>query len=302
MLSTAMLAAGHLPELSYAAAVPFIAIVTVLGTMAFSPLERESPTLVPVGIGVAVLLFFLVEAFTGWSGMLTPLLGGSQLDGGRFYGFPNVAIGLTVGAALWATHRLPTVAGLATLSGLGLFIGLPYLGSNLGGAVTAFVAGGLWVAVRERDRFGLWRGAGVVAAVAGVGGALVLIAHAIAPIETHISAFEERVSGIGGVVEKFVDRLGVGIDLIARAPAALVPVLGLPVLVIVVLRPPAAIRATFARWPAWRDAVLVTTLAGVVAYVVNDSGPAAAGLAFGLALGGTLGVSLLAAPEKMAEP
>jgi hypothetical protein len=46
----------------------------------------------------------------------------------------------------------------------------------------------------------------------------------------------------------------------------------------------------------------VTTLAGVVAYVVNDSGPAAAGLAFGLALGGTLGVSLLAAPEKMAEP
>jgi hypothetical protein len=57
----------------------------------------------------------------------------------------------------------------------------------------------------------------------------------------------------------------------------------------------------FDRWPSWRDAVLVTTLAGIVGYVVNDSGPAAAGLAFGLALGGTLGVSLLAAPEKMAE-
>jgi hypothetical protein len=299
-LSTGMLAAGHLPELSYANALPFIALVTVLGTMAFSPLERDAPTLVPVGIGVAVLAYFVVEALTGWSGMLTPLLGGAQLDGGRFYGFPNVAIGLAVGAALWAVHRLPTVAGFAVLCVLGLFIGLPYVGSNLGGAVTAFAAAGLWVAIQERERLGPWKGAGVVTAVGLAGGAIILGAHAIAPIDTHISAFEEQVSGVGGVLETFVDRLGVGIDLIARAPASLIPVLGLPVLLVVVLRPPAPIRAAFDRWPSWRDAVLVTTLAGIVGYVVNDSGPAAAGLAFGLALGGTLGVSLLATPEKMA--
>jgi hypothetical protein len=296
-----MLAAGHLPELSYASAVPFIALVTVLGTMAFSPLEREAPTLVPVGIGAAVLAFFVLEALAGWSGMLTPLLGGSQLDGGRFFGFPNVAIGLAVGAALWATHRLRTIAGFGVLCALGLFIGLPYVGSNLGGAVTSFAAAGLWVAIRERERLGPWKGAGLAAAVAVAGGAIILVAHAVAPIETHVSAFEENVSGIGGVVETFVDRLGVGIDLIARAPASLVPVLGLPVLLVAILRPPAPLRPMFDRWPSWRDAVLVTTLAGIVGYVVNDSGPAAAGLAFGLALGGTLGVSLLAAPEKMAE-
>jgi hypothetical protein len=39
-----------------------------------------------------------------------------------------------------------------------------------------------------------------------------------------------------------------------------------------------------------------------VAYLVNDTGPAAAGLAFGLGLGGMLGVSLLAEHGKMGEP
>jgi hypothetical protein len=41
-MGAGLLAAGHLPQLTYAAAVPFVAIVTVFGTMAFSPLERRS--------------------------------------------------------------------------------------------------------------------------------------------------------------------------------------------------------------------------------------------------------------------
>jgi hypothetical protein len=117
-----------------------------------------------------------------------------------------------------------------------------------------------------------------------------------------VSRFEETAGGIGGVLERYADRLRVGLDLIASSPAALVPVIGLPVALLVVLRPPPAIRSTFRRWPAWRDAVLVTVLAGFVAYLANDSGPAAAGLAFGLGFGGMLGVSLLAGAGKMGGP
>jgi hypothetical protein len=76
-------------------------------------------------------------------------------------------------------------------------------------------------------------------------------------------------------------------------------VLGLPVTIAAVLWPPGALRPVLMRAPAWRDAILVTLLAGVVAYVVNDSGPAAAGFAFGLGLGGLLGVSLLSEAGKM---
>jgi hypothetical protein len=176
------------------------------------------------------------------------------------------------------------------------------VGANLGAAVTSFAAAGLWVAVRERDRLGLWRGLGVILGVTAAGAVVILVAHAISPIETHIARFEEHTGGLEGVLGTFADRLRVGIDLIARSPAAIVPVLGLPVVLVAILRPPTALRSTFERWPASRDAALVTILAGMVAYLVNDSGPAAAGLAFGLGLGGVLGMSLLAPQGKMVEP
>jgi hypothetical protein len=252
MLTTGMLAAGHLPDLTYATAVPMIAIVAVFGTMAFSPLERQDPTLALAGIGVAVLVAFVVEAALGWSGMLTPLVGGSQLDGGRFFGLPNVAIGLLVGAGLWVAQRLRTWQGFALLCALGLFAGLPLLGSNLGGAATSFAAAGLWLAVRERARLGVLRGVAAFAGVSVIGTGAILFAHAVSPVETHISRFEASAPGLGGALDRYVDRLGVGVDLIARNPAALVPVVGLPIVLFVVLRPPAPIRAGFEGRPAFR--------------------------------------------------
>ena len=301
-LATGLLAAGHLPELTYATVVPFVALVTVFGTLAFAPLERRDVLLVPAGIGIAVLAYFALEAILEWTAALTPFVGGSELDGGRFYGLPNVFIGLLIGSCLWVAHRLRTGAGVALLVTVALFAGLPYVGANLGGGVSLFAAAGLWLAVRERERLGVWKGLGVFVGVTLFGAAVILLAHAISPFETHVTRFEEEVSGIAGVFERFRDRLQVGFDLIARNPFALIPVLGLPVAIAAVLRPPAALRPSLQRSPAWRDAVLVTLLAGVVAYVVNDSGPAAAGLAFGLGLGGLLGVSLLSEAGKMGEP
>jgi hypothetical protein len=301
-LATALLAAGHLPELTYATVIPFVALVTVFGTLAFAPLERRDVLLVPAGIGIAVLAYFALEAILEWTAALTPFVGGSELDGGRFYGLPNVFIGLLIGSCLWVAHRLRTGAGVALLVAVALFAGLPYVGANLGGGVSLFAAAGLWLAVRERERLGLWKGLGVFVGVTLVGGASILLAHAISPLETHVTRFEEEVSGVSGVFERFGDRLQVGFDLIAHNPFALIPVIGLPVAIAAVLRPPAALRPSLQRSPAWRDAILVTLLAGVVAYLVNDSGPAAAGLAFGLGLGGLLGVSLLSEAGKMGEP
>ena len=302
MLAVGLLAAGHLPELTYASAVPMVAIVTVFGTMAFSPLERRELTAVPAGIGAAVIGFFVVEALLGWSGMLTPLLGGAQLDGGRFFGLPNVTIGLLVGASMWVAQRTSTAAGFALTCAVALFAGLPVVGANLGGAVTLFAAAGLWLAVRERERLGPWMGTAAFVAVTTVGTAVILVSHALSPFPTHVSRFEEDVAGIGGIWDTFVDRLQIGFDLIAGNPLALVPVVGIVVVLVLVLRPPTPIRETFERWPAWRDANLVIALAGVIAYVANDSGAAAVGFAFGLALGGMLGLPLLVGSRKMGEP
>ena len=301
-LATALLAAGHLPDLTYATVVPFVALVTVFGTLAFAPLEHRDVLLIPAGLGIAVLAYFAIEALLNWTAALTPFVGGSELDGGRFYGLPNVFIGLLIGACLWIAQRLKTAIGFALLVVVAVFAGFPYLGANLGGGVSLFAAAGLWLAIRERGRLGVWKALGVFVGVTLLGTVLILAAHAILPFETHVTKFEEQAGGLGGVFEKVWDRLNVGFDLIARNPFALIPVIGLPIAIAAVLRPPAALRPSLERSPAWRDAILVTLLAGVVAYVVNDSGPAAAGFAFGLGLGGLLGVSLLSEAGKMGEP
>jgi len=301
-LATSLLAAGHLPDLSYATVVPFVALVAVFGTLAFAPLEHRDVLLIPAGIGVAVLAYFAVEAILAWTAALASFVGGSELDGGRFYGLPNVFIGLLIGASLWIAQRLRTLAGFALLVAVALFAGLPYLGANLGGGVSLFAAAGLWLAIRERERLGARKGIGVFVGVTVLGAAVILAAHAISPFETHVTRFEEQAGGLAGVFERIGDRLQVGFDLIARNPFALIPVLGLPIAIAAVLRPPAALRPSLQRSPAWRDAILVTLLAGVVAYLANDSGPAAAGFAFGLGLGGLLGVSLLSEAGKMGEP
>jgi hypothetical protein len=298
-LAAALLAVGHLPELTYATVVPFVALVTVFGTLAFAPLEHRDVLLIPAGIGIAILAYFAVEAILGWTAALTPFVGGSELDGGRFYGLPNAFVGLLIGASLWIAQRLRSLAGFALLVAVALFAGLPYLGANLGGGVSLFAAAGLWLAIRERERLGLWRGIGVFLGVSALGAAVILAAHAVSPFETHITRFEEQADGLAGVFEEFGDRLQVGFDLIARNPFALIPVLGLPIAIAAVLRPPTPLRPSLQRSPAWRDAILVTLLAGIVAYLVNDSGPAAAGFAFGLGLGGLLGVSLLSEAGKM---
>jgi hypothetical protein len=302
-MAVALLAAGHLPTLSYATVVPFVIGVTAVGTLAFAPLARRDAMLPPAAIGVAVLLFFLVEAAIGWTAALTPFLGGSQLDGGRFFGLPNVFVGLLIGASLYVAFRLSPGWGFALVVAVALFAGLPFAGANIGAAVSLFAAAGLWFCLRTRGRLG-WREAGVTAALVVVGTGVILFAHRfLTSTPTHITRFEEATGWhLGNAWRTFTHRLSTGWHLIEQNPFALVPVIGLPATLLAVLRPPPLVRQAFHRHPAWRDALLVALLSGIVAYVANDTGPAAIGLAFGLGLGGVVYVSLVEEPAKMEAP
>ena len=300
VLGVTLLAAGHLPTLSYATVVPFLIGVTAVGTLAFVPLRRFGALVPPAAIGAAVLAYFVVEAALGWTAALTPLHGGSELDGGRFYGLPNAFIGLLIGASLYVAHRMNTIVGFVLIVAVALFAGLPGIGANLGGAVALFAAAGLWLAQRRLGRIG-WKGAVLTAVIVVVGVVIVLLAHRfLTSSPTHITRFEESPGGLGGMWGTFTDRLMVGWRLIVLNPFALVPVLGLPVVLVVLLRPPAPLRGPLAAHPEWRDALLVTILASMVAYVANDSGAAACGLGFALGLGGLFYVSLIEGTWKMA--
>jgi hypothetical protein len=116
---------------------------------------------------------------------------------------------------------------------------------------------------------------------------------------THVTAFLTDTSGPTAAIERLVDRLGIGFELIGDSPFAVVPIVGTLVLLILVARPTPRLAATFAASDAWHDALLVLLLGSVVAYVANDTGAAALGFGFVLALAAVLAVSVASAREKM---
>ncbi|HEX5938599.1 MAG TPA: hypothetical protein VFZ75_13075, partial [Actinomycetota bacterium] len=169
-----------------------------------------------------------------------------------------------------------------------LVAGSPWTGSNLGAAITLSAAAGLWWGIRRR------RPGWAVALIA-----VALLHRYAVDRATHVTTFLEAGGGVHGAIERQLERLEVGLDLIVDSPFALIPVLGTLVLLFVVLRPPGAVARSFEGHDALRDAVLVIVLGSIVAYLAEDTGAAALGFGFGFALAGLLDVSLAVAREKM---
>jgi hypothetical protein len=291
-LALALLLVGHLPSLTYATAVPFLLAVVLVGVALTRWVAARRGILAGVAAcGAVILAILALEAALGWPAAVTPLVGGGQLDGGRFFGMPNIEIGLVLGCALYAAHRMSTGAGAALIAASAAVAGLPWTGSNIGAAITLFAASGLWLGIRARRAW--WATALIAAATTALGVVLVGVAHRyLSARPTHASSFLEETTGVAEAAERYVDRLGIGLDLLADTPFALIPVIGTLVLLLVVLRPPSAIARSFERRDPWRDAVQVIVLGSIVAYLANDTGAAALGFGFGTALSGLVDVSL----------
>jgi hypothetical protein len=301
VLFLALLLVGHLPTISYATVVPvLVASSAVAGFALLRVMDRSGVGMALAwggGIGLGGLA---VESLVGWTAAFAPMLGGSHLDGARFFGMPNVEIGLALGGATLVAARMrSTLAGAALLAVTGLWFGSPWLGSNLGASITLFASAGLWWGIRGK-RGPVWTGATAGLCVA-VGGALVVFAHRfLTDAPTHITRFAESGGGISGILEKVTDRLEIGLRLVADQPPALIPVVGtLVALGVVLVRPPTALRGGFALEPDARPASLAILLGSVVAYLANDTGAAALGLGFGTAMVVLLAVSLAPCREKM---
>ncbi len=297
-LAVSLLLVGHLGSLTYGSVVTTAIAGTVAGCVVASVVARRwgaTAALATLGAGTIALL--VLEAALGWTAALATFLGGTELDGGRFYGLPNVDIGLLLGAGVFVAQRWAgTAPGVALLGALAVFAGVPFAGANLGAAVTLAAGAGLWWGLRGGH--GGWAVASAAVVGAAAGGAVTLLANAVLPgAPTHITTFVQ--DGGDGIVGTVLHRLGTGLDLIARNPFALAPVIGIPLTLRAVLRPVAPIRASFERHPGWRQALLTILWGGVVAYLANDTGAAALGLAFGTALAGLLFVSLKGGPGMM---
>jgi hypothetical protein len=234
----------------------------------------------PVVLGVVLLALVVADLATGGHGLERPLLGGSAYDGERFYGLGNGYFAMALAAIMLvaAFTRLPAAAVAAMLAGLALVDGLPMLGADVGGALTASLTAGLALLLLGRRR-GL-AGTLLLLGLAAAGGlAVVGVAALIADPATHGSRFlgtllDQGPAAAGGIVAQ---QLGRNFALLRGSPIAWVGPLEVLAAALLALRPPAGLdswagslqRASSVRA---RRVVLLGALGSTLLVLLNDTG------------------------------
>ncbi|MGH2695789.1 MAG: hypothetical protein ACRDIW_02230, partial [Actinomycetota bacterium] len=150
----ALVPAGLLPDLRLPVVLAAIAVISALvtaGALAAGSASTTRPLALVAGTGLALVV---LDAAFGWPTGLTPLLGGSALEGVRFFGLGNPYAGIVLSGAVLVAALVRPWAGVGVLLGAALFAGLPFLGADLGGGLTLFAAAAVWYSLRVRRRFG----------------------------------------------------------------------------------------------------------------------------------------------------
>ncbi len=270
-LLVALVPAGVLPSYSAGAVVlALIVAASVLSTVARRVGRDDAPTAVAT-VAAAGLLVVLLDGVLGWPSGLTPMIGGSALDGERFFGLGNAYAGLVLAGAVLGAARLPLWPGVGLIVAMALFAGLPFLGADLGGCLTLALAAALWFGLRRWQTLG-WRTWALAAATLVAALVLVIAADRILPGGgTHLSEVAEPGEGVLDGLGLLVERLGENVATTSETPAAWLAVLGLPIWLTVALGRPRRLRPTLEPDPRWRDAVVALAIAGIAGYLLNDT-------------------------------
>jgi hypothetical protein len=266
-LQAALLAGSWLPSFE-----PPVVWPAVLGVgAAVAGLALASRRLAPGGpvavIAAAGLAFVLVDAVLGWPSLLTPLMGGSALEGARFFGLGNAYAGAVLAGSVLGAAFLRPVAGTVLIAAAGLFAGLPFLGADVGGALTLFAVAALWFGLRVRGRVGPGEVGLIVAAVVA-GMALLVLTHRLWPVTEHLA--EAASGGPGSVIEALGRRLALNARTTLATPAVWPALLFLPVGLLLAWRPVGPFRR-LATAPEWRYAVAALAVGGILGYLANDT-------------------------------
>jgi hypothetical protein len=242
----------------------------------------------PVVLGVVLLALVVADLASGGHGLERPLLGGSAYDGERFYGLGNGYFAMALAAIMLvaAFTSVPAVGVAAMLGGLALVDGLPMLGADVGGALTASLTAGLALLLLGRRR-SLAATLSLLGLAAAGGLVLVSVAAMIADPSTHGSRFlttllDEGPAAAGRIV---THQLGRNFALLRGSPVAWVGPLEVLAAALLAWRPPAFLdalagplgRPASASQPLsgaarTRRVVLLGALGSTLLVLLNDTG------------------------------
>ena len=164
LLATLLLIRGKLP--AWASALPLTATVALLlarsaaeayayflllTLMGFGVAARCGWRLVPSILASGIIFVLVVTLVMGGSLMHSSLLGYSAVEGARYYGIGNEAMGLLVGstlvvaARLWPLGQYSKACALVLLIGVTILLGMPQAGAKAGGLLVASSAFGIFL-------------------------------------------------------------------------------------------------------------------------------------------------------------
>lgn len=267
-LQVALLPGSWLPSFRPAVVWPAILALGAAVSAAGLTLARRRTGAPIVGLAAIGLALVVADSVLGWPSLLTPLLGGSALDGVRFFGLGNAYAGMVLAGAVLVATVVPAGGGAVLIAGTALFAGLPFAGGDLGGAITLFAVAGMWFGLRTSGRMGV-REVTLAAGAAVVGLAVVAITHRLWPVTEHVA--RAATAGPLGALEIFGSRLALNLEITARTPAVWPALLLLPVGLLVAWRPIGPFAGPLRRDPAWRHAVAALAAGGILGWILNDT-------------------------------
>jgi hypothetical protein len=263
------------------------ATAAVLLTMALVVWKYFGGRVALAGSLLGVSALFLVDQLLGAPFAATSLVGYSPLQGVRFYGIGNEAAGMMIGAALVGSALVVDISRDRTWGSAFRRFGIPVygllavvacaapaLGANVGVALWATIGFGvLWI--RANGHRLTWKHAvaGLLAVVLLIGGFVVLDMFR-AGEKTHLarslsSAEQGGLSQLSMIVSR---KAQMNARILAQTNWTTVLMAVVAFLAVTRLRPALELTRVSAKNPAFGGALVACTVAGVLAFLSEDTG------------------------------
>lgn len=242
----------------------------------------------------------LIDGLLGGRGMKHSVLGYDPIIGARYYGIGNELMGVLIGAVvlLFSTHvqmqqskgnvqssKTGKILGALLLFAVLIYFASPQLGTNAGGAITAFITFTLlWM----RSFYEGWKErlrAGKLLLGIFFGGCFGLL---LLWIVNHFFPFSEQQSHIGKAMQKLMEgdaifithlmerKIKMNLHLLGVSVWSKVLIASVVVVTLLLLRPKGMFHRWQSRYPFYMVGFTATSVGSFVAFLVNDSGIVAA--------------------------
>lgn len=302
-----------LPLLGLKGVIPALCAAIVLALVMSLVVQRisRSPVL-PIAVASLITATAITaDMYTGTRLIQNSVLGYDPMAGARFYGIGNEYMGVLVGSTIMGTtallDALPRLeswwrpVAIAVYITVLLTIALPMVGANVGGCITAAVSLPVTALLLYREKL---TKRGILLALAlpvlVVGGMIVLDLYLNPGGPSHLGR-AVRLIDANGVYEAFAiikRKLQMNLKLFRYSVWSRALVIGLAVIAWLLYRPTPLIRRIKERFQATIHGLTGTTVAALVALLVNDSGVVAAALVLHYAAVAILYLSVYITPER----